>query len=595
MTNKAKRIILLFLPPFLYLLLAILLTYPLITKFFISIPGFGGDAYIFLYNQWWFKHALANNLNFFHSPMLLYPFGVDLPLSTMTIFNSLIISFFNLFLPSIAAFNLFIIFSLVAAAEGMYLLLKYLIKNKVAAFLGGLLFSFHPYIFYEIWEGHFNYFTVYFIPFFVYFLIKATQEQNKRYINATLAALFLAISFYTDLYYAYGLVFVFIIYCLWFLYHKKRKVFKDIKIFLFIASLFILMVLPLGIQLLRASKSGAYVSATNEQISLYSPDVRSLLVPSFLNTFFGNSIFPYYQDLDIHGGVIFIGYTLLILMIFGSYVIYKKREEPSFGFWKPLSIFFLFLSLGPILFIGSLETIVGKQITIPLPYQLLYFLPFFKSILVPPRFIIFFIFSLVIPAAYGFKFILDNIKKSFYKISFTIVVMALILFEYSSAPISLSETKIPEFYKKIAVDKVNYAILELPFALSTSFYTLGDINSSSRLQYFQTIHDKPILGGYISRVPNYIFNYYKGLAGLKYAISPDKLENIEINSAEIDLVRKTFFDLKIGYIIIHPEYYVSLKYNRHKELAATLAYFDKIFGKHSDVNNMFIYDLKDQK
>lgn len=583
--GKIKKIVISLSLLSVYILLAVIFTYPLITKFFTHIPGLDGDAYIYLYNQWWLKEALTNGRNFFNSSLLLYPFGADLSLSATTIANNLIISFFNIFLPAAAAFNLFTIFSFAAAAWGMFILLQYLVKNKTAAFFGGLIFAFHPYIFSELWKGHYNYSTVYFIPFFVFFLLKAAQENTRKYLNAFWAALFLLLGFYNDLYYAYGLFFVFILYFLWLWWKKGRGVIKNIKVFLFIIAVFVSCAWPLGWKILQTSLSGAYPFATIEQISLYSPDIRSFFVPSFLNIFCGDSLGIYYQTIKTHDGVVYIGYSLIILAIFGYYAGRRRRHEFLPGFWRLLSLFFIFISLGPVLFLG------GRNIA-PLPYQLLYFLPFFKGILVPPRFIIFFIFSLIIPAAYGLGVLINAAKSQFYKIAIIMSVTILVIFEYLPAPLPLLDAGIPDFYKKLASEKDDYTILELPFALSTSFYTLGDINSSSKLEYFQSVHHKPILGGYISRVPNYINNYYHQLPGLRYAISPSEPTDIGIVFLEKDRVRKIFSDLRIGYIIIHPEYYVSLEYNKHKELINTLAYFDAIFGGHYAEGNLLIYDVR---
>ena len=582
--GRIKKIIISLLPLLAYALLTIIFTYPLITKFFTHIPGTDGDAYIYLYNQWWLKNALTHGLDFFNSSLLLYPFGADLSLSVTTISNNLVISFFNIFLPAVASFNLFIILSFTAAAWGMFILLQYLIKNKAASFLGGLMFAFHPYIFSELWAGHYNYSTVYVIPFFVFFLLKATRENTKRYLNASLAALFLLISFYNDLYYTYGLIFVFILYFLWLWYKRKRSIIKDVKVFLLIIVIFASCAWPLGWKILKASLSGAYPFATLEQVSLYSPDIRSFFTPSFLNTFYGDQLRAYYQNLGSHGRIVFVGFVLIALTLFGYYANRRAKVKFSLGFWRLLLIFFIFVALGPIL------SISGRGIA-PLPYRLLYFLPFLKGILAPSRLIIFFVFSLIIPAAYGLKIIIEKTKPRLFKIAIVIGAAGLILLEYSSWPLPLLDTNIPDFYKKLAADKSDYVVLELPFALSTSFYTLGDINSSSKLGYYQSVHHKSILGGYVSRVPNYVHNYYHQLAGLKYAISPTEPPDTDI-ATEKEQVIKNFSDLKIGYIVIHPEYYVSLEYNKHKELINTLTYFDKIFGSHHPEENLLIYDIR---
>jgi hypothetical protein len=343
-TGKIKKIFISSFPLLVYLLLVIILTYPLITRFFTHIPGLDGDAYIYLYNQWWLEKALTHGWDFFNSSLLLYPFGADLSLSVTTISNNLVISFFNIFLPAVASFNLFIILSFTAAAWGMFILLQYLIKNKAASFLGGLMFAFHPYILFELSAGHYNYSTVYFIPFFVLFLLKATQENTKKYLNASLAALFLLIGFYNDLYYTYGLVFVFALYFLWLWRQRKNDIPKDIKVFLLIIGIFVLFAWPLGWRILRASLSGTYPFATISQVSLYSPDIRSFFTPSSLSTFFGDSSRAYYQSIKPHDGIVYISYLLILLTVFGYYANRHAKAKVSLGFWQLLSIFFLWHS-----------------------------------------------------------------------------------------------------------------------------------------------------------------------------------------------------------------------------------------------------------
>ncbi len=589
--------ILLFLTPLLgYIFLTVVLTYPLITKFFTFIPGAEGDAHIYLYYEWWLKYSIANSLDFFSSPLLLYPYGANLSLAATTLFNNVIISFFDIFLPSVASFNLFVITSFSLSGWGMYWLLQYLIKNKTSSFIGGCLFAFHPYVFSKLADGHFNYSTIYFIPLFILFLLKATREKYKKYLNTILAALFLVIGLYTDFYYAYGLIFILVIYFVWLWCENKKITKTNIKVFTLIISLFCLFSLPLSIRLGKLYLTPNDIPApTMSQIAVYSPDIRSFFIPSPANTYFGKNLKNYYQDIAPHNSVVFVGYTLIALMIFGYWTT-RKDHNALIKLWFFLSLFFLFCALGPILSIGSISAINSGQLNIILPYSLLYYLPFLKNILVPSRLIIFCLLFFIIPASFGLRFLIGKIKNKIYLTIVIILVVSLIVFEYSSFPIPLSSTDIPKFYNTLALETESYTILELPFALSTSFYTLGNINASSKLQYFQSVHHKAILGGYVSRVPNRVYNEYQKTPGLSYLIDPSEYDytSEKKNNLETTIVKKTFSDLKIKYIIIHPEYYVNLNYNKHVQLTNTLNYLTKIFGANFTEDNLIIYNLKDE-
>src|SRR5688500_11466021 len=59
--------------------MSIVWTWPLAVHLSDHIPGVGGDNYSFLWNLWWMRKALSGSeLEFFQSPYLFSPFGVDL-------------------------------------------------------------------------------------------------------------------------------------------------------------------------------------------------------------------------------------------------------------------------------------------------------------------------------------------------------------------------------------------------------------------------------------------------------------------------------------------------------------------------------------
>jgi hypothetical protein len=128
--------------------------------------------------------------------------------------------------------------------------------------------------------------------------------------------------------------------------------------------------------------------------------------------------------------------------------------------------------------------------------------------------------------------------------------------------------------------------LELPFALSTSFFTIGEVPSSAVLQYYQSVHHKKILGGWISRVPNSYPNFYSRVTGLDYLINPKIKLPEEVITQLRPMTMTNFNKLDISYIVVHPEYY------NHLELRNTISFLNEVLSVKPEIkDDLFIYKL----
>ena len=77
-------------------------------------------------------------------------------------------------------------------------------------------------------------------------------------------------------------------------------------------------------------------------------------------------------------------------------------------------------------------------------------------------------------------------------------VTTVLLFELLPAPRPLYSASVPRFYERIAATPGNARVLELPFGVRDGTSSVG--NFTARSQFFQTVHGKPLIGGYLSRV-----------------------------------------------------------------------------------------------
>jgi hypothetical protein len=74
----------------------------------------------------------------------------------------------------------------------------------------------------------------------------------------------------------------------------------------------------------------------------------------------------------------------------------------------------------------------------------------------------------------------------------------LVVVELCPAPRTLYSAEIPSIYSIIAADPRPVRVLQLPFGVRDGVSSAG--NFTARYQYFQTLHEKPLIGGYLSRI-----------------------------------------------------------------------------------------------
>jgi len=78
------------------------------------------------------------------------------------------------------------------------------------------------------------------------------------------------------------------------------------------------------------------------------------------------------------------------------------------------------------------------------------------------------------------------------------IVTALLLAELLPAPMTLHSAAVPRFYQRVAATPGDVRVLELPTGIRDGTSSIGDF--TARSQFFQTVHEKPLIGGYLSRV-----------------------------------------------------------------------------------------------
>ena len=488
----------------LYLLLTILVSWPIfanITHVFAHING-TGDPYQFLWFLWWPGYSIFTlHSSPYTTNLLYYPYGANFSYNYLDSPISSLISFPFQQISLTFSYNVIFILGFLLSAFFMYLLAMHLTEDTYASFIAGAIFSFsavniaHSFIF-------LNFTSTEWIPLFILSFLLSIKRRKLRYIVLAAFSLVLA-SFMGDIEQGIMLFLFVLLFCYFTYFSSSRKLInlKTISIIFEILLLSFLIGLPFIFPLINGiiHSNSLSLAATSSSLSAneaWSNDLLSFFLPSYFNGLFNQLASKYYPTLMPYGfyweGVSYIGYSVILLSIFGIYSDIKSTKFKNTMAWASIGIIFAMLSLGPLIHIN------GNVTMIPGPYILYRIIPIFNLIREPGRFDIMFSLCLAILAAFGLRSLLSKVNSAKKKTIYTAIISSIVLLECAGIPLTSSftntfytNTAIPEAYS-LMNHTINSSVLFLPTAPDQSY-------PSAIAMYYQTEFNVPIIGGYTTR------------------------------------------------------------------------------------------------
>jgi hypothetical protein len=572
-----------------YGILSVILTYPVAFSGDM-LPG-GGDAYQFLWFYWLFKKSLLSMSNPYYTDYVFYPNEISLVFSDVSPLNSISSVPLQFFFSLITTYKIIWMLTFILSGFTMYLLAYYLIKDRRAAFISGIIFTFCPYHFAHA-LGHINLIAIEWIPLYLLFLMRAVREGGSR--NAIYAGLFLALNAASSLYY---LLYMFIFTFIFLTYHhiSERSVLgkETIRQVGIMGATFLVMTSPLiyliGKELLTARSNYMYVGG----FVSFSGDLAAYFIPSLFNPILGQAarlIYATFSNLNPEIGIaemtIYAGYTVIILSLIALTRIKGNDDsnDKNITFLGISAGIFALLSLGPLLHVMGLVSseCEGYVTYIPLPYLFLMKLPIFSLLRVTSRWDVLVMLSLALLAGYGAKYIVTRHGGSRSKENLILVLIScLILFEFLSVPYPLAEVNAPEFYSNLAKEEGNFTIMELPnYDPELCF---------PEYMYYQTIHGKKLIGGYVGRAK---INHYPPFISYLWGISMNSVSRESqdiLNQNSTILGAEMLNYLNIKYVLLHSEF---MNKERSELMEPLLRSISK--GKPRVYGSMVVYEVKEQ-
>lgn len=316
---------------FLYFLIWVFMTYPLILHFSSLIPGNGGDQYLMTWFFWEFYHYVFVLHKFpYFTHLVYYPFGVPLYVTTDMPVNSFIASIIYYFSHNLLlAFNIIFLLSSLLNGYFAYILANDVLKNRTASFFAGLIFAFSPVLIEQARWGDINIWSCYGIPLYILFFNRLYKEPKAKYAIGAAAGLFFAT--YAGFYEFTAML---LVYSLFFIVYRFIEEDYEIR----------------KAKLYSAEKSAAEANGKTRETFLAGLTYAEIR-QRFLNNIYNNKVFnrKYIKSLLLMTGVfIFLSSPLLLPAIYYVYLKPGILELNPTLFWtKALSSTFINLFIPP--------------------------------------------------------------------------------------------------------------------------------------------------------------------------------------------------------------------------------------------------------
>jgi len=531
----------------LYAVLVVVMTWPMAARLNTHLFGRGSDAWSHFWIFWWVKDSLVHWHSPFFTDLLYYPAGVPLYTQNIAWANIGLWLVLQLFMGELAAYNVAFMLVYWLNAAAMFFLIRELVREdgrvaayaSWAAFVGGLIYGFWPYI--QRHSFHPNLSLTAAIPLALLFLHRLLK--NGRTPDALLAGLFIALIGITRwqlLIMAAILLGAFVLYE--FVVSRAARSWRMVGQLALVGAFAGLLMLPFAApvavyQLTRDHPEDIYL---DEQYDTQT-DLLAYVLPSHAHPLWGEAMTPFYDVMPENFSYTpFIGFVTLLLALWGL-----AQGWPHTRFWLLAALLFFMLALGP-----ELQVNGRLYPAVPMPYSLVENNPLIRLLRNPDRFNVLLGMPVAVLAAFG---VADLLRRLRWRPVLVVGALSLlILFEYSEYPFPSQDTAVSPFYTALASEPGDFGIVELP---------IQPRGADKQHMFYQTGHRKPIVGGHISRIPREAYAFISQNALLNSLVTTEQVDPAigDVSRQLNDMAEAGFRYLVIDNLEIPPAYKESVQ------------------------------------
>lgn len=493
-----------------YLLLAVFLTYPLVTNLDNSVPM---PSYIhhkpWLHSLWayfwWLWYVDYSIFHLYQLPFftnfIFYPVGIQCwAFLIQGFWPSLLFMPFATFFSTIAAGNLLLLFTLANAGYAAFMLARYCIGDARAAYVTGIGFAFCcPQL--ANAQGHILVLAaVPLMPLFILCMLRLRQRDSLLNIcMLSLVCVLLMLAYwYFDLF-----ALIFIILFMVFERIDRRTLIGMVKAGILCS------IVGIPIAVFVYSHEHNILASSINSAKDWSVDLIAFFVPSQDHTLWGDSFQDIRKGLGANPTIqsAYLGYPLLLMSILAVF----RYEWKTLGLWVAGFVLFSTLALGPILHVGGQTNLhlLGVPVIIPLPFLLLHKLPLFSALRDCSMFLVMSSLCLAVTAGYGVNWIL---RRSSHPLLVYCCIIVVLLADQLHIPFPIYAVNIPAAYGTLADKTAQGTLVDVPLRedlLCNLFY--------------QSVHKKRLLIGSFSRLDGFYQNYPEQISFIEVLKNPQIL------------------------------------------------------------------------
>jgi hypothetical protein len=547
-----------------YVVVAIAFSWPLPLNIGTHLTGVpGGDTGVYVWNQWVFRHEIVaeRHLPYFTDRIFALTEPTNLSLHNYTTFQNLLALPFIGVLGVVTTFNVVYLLMTVLTAYATYLLARHVTGQVAESWLAGVLFAWSPLL---VTRGTEHFSLVAAAPLAIFLLVLLKADGQERFRDAVALGVTEWLAASTDVYYAVYCLLIGAIFLAARVVaiHRSPKAGRSIAVRWALDALILSLVGFISALAISGGWQLSIMGRPLPIHSLYTPvmaltclvvirvawELRASLLPTIgLWQFLRFVIAAGVVAISLLSPVLYAtavrirtwgqldpsrifwrsspaGVDLLATLlpnpnhplapaVFGDWlnswptryveglvsvplvaiailcVAWRAGWVPS-RWWAGLTALFGLLALGPFVHVAGINTYV------PGPWAFLRYVPILGLTRSPTRFSVVVMLGVAILFATAMVALTRRYPAKRRLIVTT--VGALLAFELLPAPRPIYSAAIPSIYEHVKAASDGVRLLELPVGARDGTSSFG--NFTARSQFYQTFHEKPLVGGYLSRV-----------------------------------------------------------------------------------------------
>jgi hypothetical protein len=258
---------------------------------------------------------------------------------------------------------------------------------------------------------------------------------------------------------------------------------------------FVVFALPLVVAATRLLYRGDYtVQHYFWRSAPAGVDLAAFIVGNPLNVLYGSLTHGAYSAIGMNPieGVAWMTPVAVVIVLAG----WRLCNGPEARRWRAAAVFFGVWALGPHL------DVFGTNPGVVLPEAFARFVPIVSNARIPGR-----AMAVVSLAAAMLMALTLARLAGRWSGRRRALVMALLVFDVATGPLSLYRPDASSIYSRLRGQSGPGAVLEIPLGLRDGLGEIGRFDAGTL--FYQTISEKPMLGGFVARLPERVKSWYQ--------------------------------------------------------------------------------------